>query len=340
MHLCRYRSLLEEILNNSVMIPRISVIIPVYNARDYLRRCLDSVLNQDFTDIEVILVDDGSTDESVGICDDYAERDSRITVYHKKNEGASLTRKYGLERAGGEYVTFVDSDDWVANDYLSKLYRLVKHYKVNVSACSNYKVRERSNEIKDCIYKSSLLPFDEIMPRFFKYEFWGFWGKIYLKSSLENLHFPIATLSEDYYVMAQLFNKERQIAYTEEPLYFYEYHENSLSHQKLSKRAFEEFDNVKAVYDYTKLSMPEYTDYALSNVVETCVKLCSMYITSSPDKYKREYNDVRSFLKGHALNILFCKPLNYNVRLLAIIGVITPWLFNVLVNYLNRKQNL
>ncbi|MDO4186074.1 MAG: glycosyltransferase family 2 protein [Bacteroidales bacterium] len=300
------------------MIPRISVIIPVYNARDYLRRCLDSVLNQDFTDIEVILVDDGCTDESGGICDDYVERDSRITVYHKKNEGASLTRKYGLERAVGEYVTFIDSDDWVANDYLSKLYGLVKHYKVNVSACSNYKVRERSNEIKDCIYKSSLLSFDEIMPRFFKYEFWGFWGKIYLKSSLENLHFPIATLSEDYYVMAQLFNKERQIAYTEEPLYFYEYHENSLSHQKLSKRAFEEFDNVKAVYDYTKLNMPEYTDYALSNVVETCVKLYKQVNERDKLAFLKERSCIKSFLTKNLIELLRCKPLYYKVKIMAI----------------------
>ena len=318
MHLCRYRSLLEEILNNSIMIPHISVVIPVYNSSDYLRRCLDSVLNQDFTEFELVLVDDGSTDESGYICDEYAERDSRITVYHKKNEGASLARKYGIERAGGEYVTFIDSDDWVANDYLSKLYGLVKHYKVNVSACSNYKVRERSNEIKDCIYKSSLLSFDEIMPRFFKYEFWGFWGKIYLKSSFENLHFPMATLSEDYYVMSQLFNKERQMAYTEEPLYFYEYHDNSLSHQKLSKRAFEEFDNVKAVYDYTKLNMPEYTDYALSNVVETCVKLFKQVNGIDKIAFQKERSAIKAFLKKHFVEVLICKPLYYKVKIMSI----------------------
>lgn len=305
------------------MLPFISVIIPVYNARDYLRRCLDSVLNQIFTDFEVILVDDGSTDESGGICDEYAERDSRITVYHKKNEGASLARKYGLERAGGEYVTFIDSDDWIANDYLSKLYGLVKQYKTNVSACSNYKVRERVNEIKDYIYKSSLLSFDEIMPRFFKYEFWGFWGKIYLKSSLENLHFPMETLSEDYYVMAQLFNKERQMAYTEEPLYFYEYHDNSLSHQKLSKRAFEEFDNVKAVFDYTKRNMPEYTDYALSNVVETSVKLYKQVNGIDKIAFQKECSAIKAFLKKHFVEVLICKPLYYKVKIMAISLLLT-----------------
>ena len=319
----------------------ISVIIPFYNVEDYIDRCLDSVLNQEFNNFEIILVDDGSTDESGAICDEYAEKFPIIQVYHKRNEGASLARKFGLEKAKGEFVTFIDSDDWVAPNYLSTLFRLIKEYNVSISACGVCRVKVGDTFYDDCKdYESYFLSFEQLMPRFFKYEFWGFPGKLYLRSSLLNLDFPNATIGEDYYVMAQLFNKERQMAYTEEPLYFYEYHDNSLSHQKLSKRAFEEFDNVKAVYDYTKLNMPEYTDYALSNVVETYVKLCSMYITSSTDMYKREYTDVRSFLKGHALNILSCKPLNFNVRLLAIIGVISPCLFKIIVNYLNRKQDL
>lgn len=300
------------------MLPSISVIIPVYNARDYLKRCLDSVLNQDFTDFEVILVDDGSTDESGGICDEYAERDSRITVYHKKNEGASLARKYGLERAGGEYVTFVDSDDWVAPNYLSTLFRLIKDYNVSISACGVCRIKEGDTIYDDCKdYKSYFLPYEQLIPRFYKYEFWGFPGKLYLRSTLQTLAFPDATIGEDYYVMAQLFNKERQIAYTEEPLYFYEYHDNSLSHQKLSKRAFEEFDNVKAVYDYTKLNMPEYTDYALSNVVETSVKLYKQVNGIDKIAFQKECSAIKAFLKKHFVEVLICKPLYYKVKIIA-----------------------
>lgn len=307
----------------------ISVIMPVYNVRDYLKRCLDSILNQDFKDYEVILVDDGSTDGSGDICDEYAERYSLITVYHKKNEGASLARKYGLERAKGEYVTFVDSDDWVAPNYLSMLFRLIKDYNVLISACGVCRIKKGDTIYDDCKdYKSYFLPFEQLMPRFFKYEFWGFPGKLYLRSVLEKLTFPNATIGEDYYVMAQLFYRERQMAYTEEPLYFYEYHENSLSHQKLSKRAFEEFDNVKAVYDYTKLNMPEYTDYALSNLIETCVKLYSLVTdTQKRCEYRNILLPLTSFLKCNFTEIMCCKPLNYKVKVLALMYCLSPFIF-------------
>lgn len=101
--------------------PAISIIIPVYNAENYLRRCIDSVLSQTFTDFELILVDDGSKDKSPQICDEYASQDTRVQVIHKANGGVSAARNDGLDIAKGEYVTFIDSDDWVERDYLCSL---------------------------------------------------------------------------------------------------------------------------------------------------------------------------------------------------------------------------
>ena len=101
--------------------PAISIIIPVYNAENYLRRCIDSVLSQSFTDFELILVDDGSKDKSPQICDEYASQDTRVRVIHKANGGVSAARNDGLDIAKGEYITFIDSDDWVERDYLSTL---------------------------------------------------------------------------------------------------------------------------------------------------------------------------------------------------------------------------
>lgn len=308
----------------------VSVIIPVFNSERFLRRCLDSVITQDYEDIETILVDDGSMDDSGAICEEYAGKYSNIVVYHKQNEGASLARKYGLERANGEYVCFIDSDDWVSPNYVSELYALIEKYNVNVSACSVQRVKigdNRENNVRD-VCQSSVLQYKELMPRYFKYELWGFPGKLYLRSLLVALDYPKATIGEDYYVMAQLFCKERQVAYTEEPLYYYEYHENSLSHQKLSKKAFEEFENVKAVYDYTGHNMPQYTDYALSNVVETCVKLYSLAMDKGERvNYIMHLSSISSFLKKHFKDIICCKPLNGNVKLLALLLTVSPKFF-------------
>jgi hypothetical protein len=153
------------------------------------------------------------------------------------------------------------------------------------------------------------------MPRFFKYEFWGFPGSLYHRSVFEGLTFPKATLAEDYYVKTQMLCRERQMAVTNVPLYFYEYyHPTSLSHTKISERAFEEFDNVKAVYDYIKTHCPEYSDYALSNVVETAVKLC---VNGDRKTFRKHYVPIYQFLQEEQRNIASLKTLNKNVRYVA-----------------------
>lgn len=103
--------------------PKVSIIIPVFNAEKYLSRCVDSILRQDFMDYEILLIDDGSTDDSVSICDDYAVKDNRVKVFHKKNGGVSSARNLGLQRAIGFWITFVDSDDYISSNYFKVLER-------------------------------------------------------------------------------------------------------------------------------------------------------------------------------------------------------------------------
>lgn len=297
---------------------KISIIIPVFNANQYLVRCLNSVLAQDYPQIEIVLVDDGSTDGSSQICDDFATKDKRVNVIHQSNQGASIARQNGLNISKGEYVTFVDSDDWIAEKYVSSLYQVIKKHQVRIGKCGIYRAKENEiiqiSNLKD---NSQLLSFDEIMPRFFKYEFWGFWGGIYHRSVFHNISFPKATLSEDYYVMAHLFMNERQMAYTTMPLYFFEYHQNSLSHQKLSKRAFEEYENVKAVYDLVKEKEPQFGEMAFANVIETCIKLSLMVLHGNNNDCQQEYKTIRNFLKYHSNNIFISKYLNWRTKIVA-----------------------
>ena len=318
--------------------PLVSIIIPVFNAEKYLRRCLNSIINQIYQNFEIILVDDGSTDGSGEICDSFAVRDSRIKVIHIPNGGASLARKKGLDLSKGKYVTFVDSDDWVSPSYVSTLLQVLDEYGVNVASCGVRRVKQGYNYREEVVEKSShLLSFENLMPRFFKYEFWGFWGKIYLRNSLSGLDFPKATLSEDYYVMTQLFNKERQMAITDAPLYYYEYHDNSLSHQKLSMRAFEEFENVKAVYDYVCLNLPQYKDYAFSNVIETIVKLNFLKKQDKEDFFKEQFSAINYFLKKTRIRILYNMILPKGVKLLALGMSFYPSLSVSLYSFINGK---
>lgn len=122
------------------MFPLISVIIPIYNVEKYVKRCLDSVLNQTYCHLEVILVDDGSTDSSGKICDEYKKMDTRIRVIHKSNEGVSSARNLGIEVANGEYIAFIDSDDAMEKDCIEYLYRLIQENHCSLSICS-YRIR-------------------------------------------------------------------------------------------------------------------------------------------------------------------------------------------------------
>ena len=113
-------------MDQTKSLPLISVIIPVYNVQDYLARCLDSILAQTYQNLEIILVNDGSKDNSGAICDEYAARDDRVQVIHKENGGLSTARNAGLDLAAGEYLSFIDSDDWIASDAYEHLMNLVE----------------------------------------------------------------------------------------------------------------------------------------------------------------------------------------------------------------------
>lgn len=134
----------------------ISIIIPVYNVEKYLRRCIDSILSQTYTDFEAILVDDGSTDESGKICDEYALKDSRIKVIHKKNGGVSAARNSGLDVAVGEYVAFCDSDDYLSADYLEVIFNSLKENNADCVVCNYTKVLENGEVVGGSNHASSV----------------------------------------------------------------------------------------------------------------------------------------------------------------------------------------
>lgn len=297
----------------------VSVIIPVFNASRYLHRCIDSILSQTFEGaIEILLVDDGSTDNSGAICDEYAANYSCITVYHTENRGASLARRLGLEKSAGEYVTFVDSDDYVAPNYLSRLFDTEKMCNTGVSACKV--VRLLCGEDAHYFPKSTVpivLEGNPLFLRFFKYEFWGLYGKLYRKNLLLEVPFPEATISEDYFVMAHLLQAVRKMSYIEEDLYFYEQHTGSLSKQEISAKSFEEFTNVNDVYVFTADRMPAYKAYALSNAIETAVKLLVSSNRQSA-RFVSQRRGLKLFLSHHRWGVITCKPLNRKVALLAL----------------------
>lgn len=312
--------------------PLISCIIPVFNAEQYLHRCINSVLAQDYLALEIILIDDGSNDKSPEICDEYAAKHCNIVVQHIPNSGASLARKVGVELAKGKYLTFVDADDYVIYNYVSAMFKALQKYNTTIAGCGSQCIKP-GNEAKIVNRPTTiLLKDDTLMTRFFNYEFWALWGGLYLKSVFTNIDFPKATLSEDYYIKCQMFLCNCKMAYVDTPSYIYEKHEDSLSNTKLSPKAFEEFENTMAVYEIIRNQNPQYTQLALKNAIETCVKLLLMGNVKQHKKYHEKYALIKKFLKFHFIEIFKNRYLLRNVKILALALRYFPYLYLFIKN--------
>lgn len=284
----------------------ISVIVPVFNASQYLPRCIQSILGQTYSTWELILVDDGSTDNSFVLCKQYEkENPQKIRTFHQVNSGASIARKRGIAEANGEFLMFVDSDDIVEDDYLERLYKAMNQYGVKIAACDQIKHQEGTDLIVDRSGEVMLLDDKVMHDRFFKYQFWGFWGKIYHKSVFKGIYFPEYTINEDYVVMAQLFDRYKQMAYVPMGLYHYMTHRESLSHQKLSKRMFDEYYNKLWVKDFYAKKNPRYLRHAEAQLTETCIKLIrSVSMEDKENIYQNIKGDMQGYLRSNLLAIL------------------------------------
>ena len=226
---------------DKISCPLVSVIIPVFNVEDYLDVCIISVLNQTYKNIEVIIIDDGSTDKSGEKCDAY--RDDRITVIHQDNKGLAEARNVGIAAANGEYIYFIDSDDYISKTLIENL--LVSIVKTgSLIACCDY-TRHKDELYSGYVLESKKLDTFSAINGLFNdrgYRFYV-WNKMFHKSIFEHVHFPNGELYEDIKPMYQAFKGVNHIAYVNKPLYFYRNRPDSITH-KYSERGY---DRVRAI---------------------------------------------------------------------------------------------
>ena len=209
----------------------VSIIVPIYKVEPYLRRCLDSIVNQTYTNLEIILVDDGSPDTCPQICDEYAAKDKRIVVIHKENGGLSDARNAGLEISKGEYISFVDSDDWVDEKYIEILLNSAIAENTDIAIGENIQTNGFCNKPKN-ISTIKTYSSKEALYHLFSQNHIAFTiscGKLYKKELFSNLHFPIGKYHEDEFTTYILFYRSKKIVYTNCILYYYFRHSNSIT---------------------------------------------------------------------------------------------------------------
>lgn len=225
---------------------QITVIVPVYKVEPYLRRCVDSILSQTFTDFDLILIDDGSPDQCGSICDGYAAQDQRVhVIHHKENQGLSAARNSGIdwamEHSVSEWITFIDSDDWVASVYLSALYDVAQKYGIAISTRRFFRSIQQPEAIDACSFTQWKTE------AFYRHDFSNgvvAWGKLFQKNLFSTVRFPIGKIHEDAYIIPELVFNYEYVPVSTIPLYYYLIRQNSLTHKKWNPTRLDELESI------------------------------------------------------------------------------------------------
>lgn len=206
----------------------ISVVVPVYNVEKYLPKCIESIINQTYKNLEIILVDDGSPDECGRICDEYAAKDKRIKVMHKENGGLSDARNKGIDVATGTYLAFIDSDDYIDKEMFDKLYKRIIADGSDIAICNLLYVDDDENSIDkfnhDMPIKDECLTKQEIFEKFLEYKSWYYvtaCNKLYKKSLFDETRFPVGKQHEDEFVVHRIFGQCSLISCVADAMYYY-----------------------------------------------------------------------------------------------------------------------
>ena len=279
------------------------IIIPVYKVEKYLEKCIQSVINQTYENLQIILVDDGSPDNCGKICDEYAKKDHRIEVIHKSNGGLSDARNKGLEIAKGEYIGFVDSDDYIEADMYEVLYNLLKQYNADVSICNFYTVSQGKISIKNAdngineynrieILKEILL--DKNIQSYA-------WNKLYKKELFDEIKYPIGKKYEDIGTTFYLLEKCNKVVVTGKSEYYYINRQDSIVNNVTETTITDYIELIMQRYDYIEENIKELSSYNkdyLKRILKTAekdIKSLNEVGDYTKKKYEELYNKVQKF---------------------------------------------
>lgn len=317
----------------------ISVIVPVYNVDHYLRNCLNSILNQSYKNIEVILVDDGSTDTSGLICDEYAGIDTRIKVIHKKNEGVSSARNVGVDNASGNYIAFVDSDDYILNDYLEYLYKLQKKTNADISCCNFEFIYENTAMIKTKKQEENILEFDSknaLINLLYQKEIdTSLWGKLFESKHVKKHKFPEHKIFEDLAVFYKIVMESDKIVYSNLKKYMYLQRDNSIISANFNSS---KLDIIQVVENMCSDILNVYPDIYLAT--ESRILNMDFYLLRIIDKknYREIYLNLKNDVKRRRKNVLNDKNIKKKTKIAIYISYINVGCVKILYNFLVKMK--
>ena len=277
--------------------PLISVVIPVYKVENYLERCVNSVINQTYKNLEIILVDDGSPDNCGIICDRYAEVDDRVKVIHKKNGGLSSARNSGIDISSGKYITFIDSDDWVDKEYVEYLYKILIENKCEMAMISHY-ITSKYDDIRRSKRESlRVVTNEEFLMKLLKVgtqeNVQYAWGKLYNNFKKTEIRYQDGLIDEDVPTTFKYVVNCKSVVMSDRKLYFYFNNKDSILRQKFTRKRFDLIEVWKIIVDYANKNCNEQiANYALINLYRAnfgvLCNLCTKEVDKNDELYIRK----------------------------------------------------
>lgn len=259
--------------------PLVSIVLPIYNVEKYLKKCIDSVVSQTYKNTQIILVDDGSTDSSSQICDEYKLIDKRIKVIHKKNGGLSSARNAGIDNSNGEFIAFIDSDDFISNNFISELLNLILKYDADIAECDIEKVEEKDSSLFQFCNEDSSEPIKvldncQALTRIHDDDFYICLrsviasNKLYRKSLFDTIKYPLNKLHEDEFTTYKLFYASRRVVFSNKKMYAYLQRKNSIMHTDFSLRRLDALEAYDAYLNF----------FIEHNLYEMQARTCRRYL--------------------------------------------------------------
>lgn len=285
--------------------PTISVIVPVYKVEPYIHQCIDSILAQTYTDFELILVDDGSPDNCGLICDEYAKQDDRIRVIHQENRGLSAARNAGIDVAKGEYLTFIDSDDWITAHYLEKLYTAAINTDADIVCCDYFSKQSVANDNSTGAERIRIISGRDALAARYSGDVQvrvSAWGKLYRRSILEKLSFPEGKIHEDQWFSTMAYYFAKKTAFLQNKLYFYRLRDDSITGSEFSIKRFDNIELMDQVIHVFRTN----NDVRLTKLASIHrEKTCAQYVLIAKSKQTGQIPSQFEMSKMKALAIIY-----------------------------------
>ena len=320
----------------------ISVIIPVYNVEDYLHYAIESLEKQTYKNFEIILVNDGSTDNSGKLCDEYSEKYSNVRVFHKENGGLSDARNFGVQKAKGEFITFLDPDDYL-EVYSLELLASIQEMQdcdivsTRVKATELYNVYSNHSLTEEDFKNVIVMDHDIFLEEAFydKVATVSACGKLYRKSILE-IPFPKGRIYEDLYIISEHVEKANKIVHTPIQIYNYYKRQGSIVNSKFTSKQYDFFDaiayNRQVIREKFNNVDKLVTAINAKEVIGSFKIIGSAYKTSISDVYK-----IRKLIKENCSNILRNKRISYTFKMKYMLFILSPYLFNIIKRFVFKK---